>query len=134
MKKLTLITLLLLTMFTYSCSDKTVKNETEKGTTEKSLIINVGVDEFKRIIAEGNAKLIDARTPNEFNAGHIEGATMIDVRSASFSEKTKQLDKSVPVMVYCKSGKRSMKAANILKSQGFSKIYNLRGGYKAWTR
>jgi rhodanese-related sulfurtransferase len=45
-----------------------------------------------------------------------------------------KLDKKKPVAVYCRSGMRSANAANILKEMGFKKIYNLDGGYLAWTK
>ncbi|MBK9489136.1 MAG: rhodanese-like domain-containing protein [Haliscomenobacter sp.] len=77
---------------------------------------------------------IGGRTyPAEFSAGNIEGAQNIDVKNAEFKTMAAKLDKKRPVAVYCLSGIRSARAANYLKEMGFKKIYNLDGGYTAWT-
>ncbi|WP_374166539.1 rhodanese-like domain-containing protein [Arcticibacter sp. MXS-1] len=78
--------------------------------------------------------LLDARTPAEFAKGHIAGAVNINVKDSTFSAQIKTLDKSKPVYVYCRSGVRSAKAAEVLKNEGFAQIYNLKGGIQAWTK
>lgn len=97
-------------------------------------IITQDVATFKKTIASKKVQLLDVRTPAEFSAGNITGATNLDVKSGQFKDMAGKLDKKRPVAVYCLSGMRSAKAANILKEMGFKKIYNLDGGYLAWTR
>ena len=75
-----------------------------------------------------NAQLIDVRTVNEFNNGFINNAENI-VYDANFKNKLEALDKTEPVMVYCKSGGRSAKASKILEAEGFKIVYDLDGGY-----
>jgi rhodanese-related sulfurtransferase len=78
-------------------------------------------------------QLLDVRTPEEVAGGIIEGASHINVHDADFVEKAAQaLDKNAPLVLYCKAGGRSAKAADLLAEQGFSKIYNLTGGITAW--
>lgn len=78
-------------------------------------------------------QLLDVRTPEEVAAGIIAGASHINVHDADFVEKAAQtLDKNAPLVLYCKAGGRSAKAADLLAAQGFSKIYNLTGGITAW--
>ena len=78
--------------------------------------------------------LVDVRTPAEFSAGSIEGAQNMDVKNTEFKTMAAKLDKKRPVAVYCLSGIRSARAAGILQELGFKKIYNLDGGYTAWTK
>ena len=88
--------------------------------------------EFKNQI-ENNVQLIDVRTSEEFNAGHIEGAINIDFKNEEvFYQSFQRLDKKNPVYVYCRSGNRSKKSADKLLEMGFSKVYDLRGGYIDW--
>ena len=88
--------------------------------------------EFKNQI-ENNVQLIDVRTSEEFNAGHIEGAINIDFKNEEvFYQSFQRLDKKNPVYVYCRSGNRSKKSADKLLEMGFSMVYDLKGGYIDW--
>jgi rhodanese-related sulfurtransferase len=88
--------------------------------------------DFKNQIVN-NVQLIDVRTSEEFNAGHIEGAINIDFKNEEvFYQSFQRLDKKNPVYVYCKSGNRSKKSADKLLEMGFSKVYDLKGGYIDW--
>ncbi len=80
-----------------------------------------------------SAILLDVRTETEFNNGFIEGALNFDVNASDFEENVKHIDQSKHLYVYCRSGKRSKKAANILSQLGFETIYDLNGGYIAYS-
>lgn len=93
---------------------------------------NVGVDEFQTFIANPVVQLLDVRTQDEFDEGHIAGAALVDVNDSTFVEKaTAVLDKQRPVALYCRSGRRSVRAANLLSAQGYQ-VTNLAGGVIAW--
>ena len=93
---------------------------------------NVGVDEFQTLIANPVVQLLDVRSQEEFNEGHIAGAILIDVNDSTFVDSCKaRLDASRPVAVYCRSGRRSARAASQLAAQGFE-VTNLAGGVIAW--
>ncbi len=94
----------------------------------------VGVEQFKTFKNIEAKYLIDVRTPNEYKQGHIEGAKNIDYFSKDFKQQLEKLNKEVPVYVYCRSGGRSAKAMQIMKDMGFKTIYNLDGGYLAWSQ
>jgi phage shock protein E len=81
---------------------------------------------------EANAVLLDVRTPEEFTSGHIPDAINLDYKSANFSDRLDSLDKSKDYMVYCLSGVRSGKAADLMKEKGFNSITTLDGGMEAW--
>lgn len=76
--------------------------------------------------------LVDVRTSEEFLEGHIPGAKNIDWFSKDFSATFKGMKKRQKIYVYCRSGKRSAKAAALLDSLGFKRVVNLLGGYKAY--
>lgn len=96
-------------------------------------IKTVSADEFAQIIKSDSVILVDVRTADEYNAGHIDGARNIDVLKDDFNNiATTSLPKDKEIAVYCRFGKRSMKAANILAKDGF-KVINLKGGWLEWT-
>jgi rhodanese-related sulfurtransferase len=73
--------------------------------------------------------LIDVRTPEEYNAGHLANSKNIDFKSADFKAKISQLDKNKPMYLYCRTGNRSGKAVDTLKVLGFKEPYNI-GGFE----
>lgn len=76
--------------------------------------------------------VLDVRTPVEAAAGKIENAKVINVLAEDFEQNIKQLDRDKTYLVYCRSGRRSANACNIMANSGFKKLYNLEGGYNAW--
>ncbi|WP_153208130.1 MULTISPECIES: rhodanese-like domain-containing protein [unclassified Flavobacterium] len=88
---------------------------------------------YEKKMAEPEVQLVDVRTPEEFNEGHIENAVNINFMSDDFDANVANLDKEKPVMVYCKAGGRSAKAAARLKELGFKAITDLEGGISNWT-
>lgn len=92
------------------------------------------VQEFEKITAEKSVVILDVRTPQEFADGHIKDAVNIDVKADSFKDEAlRQLsDKNQMIAVYCRSGRRSVTAANILSSEGYKNIVNLKGGILSW--
>jgi thioredoxin len=94
---------------------------------------DVSATEFQSQLSSSDDKqIIDVRTLDEYNNGHIEGAILADISSNLFQEVATKLDKDKPVFVYCLSGGRSSAAANQLKEMGFKSITNLSGGMLAW--
>lgn len=78
-------------------------------------------------------QLVDVRTPEEFEAGHISGAVNYNIiDSETFLGQIKNLNKEEPVYLYCKMGGRSDRAAQLLKEKGFLKIFDYSGGYNDW--
>lgn len=93
----------------------------------------IQVREFDQKLKElKDVQLLDVRTPAEYESGYIQHAVNIDYNAGDFGEQLKKLDKNKPVMVYCKGGGRSAKAAAELDKAGFKTIYDLKGGIMAW--
>ena len=92
----------------------------------------VTAEEMQEILDLEDVQLIDVRTPHEFNEGYIKGAQNINFYSDTFEEDILKLDKTKPVMLYCKSGRRSATCAEKLVEAGFVKVYDLKGGITQW--
>lgn len=75
---------------------------------------------------------LDVRTPQEYEEGHIENAEFLNVKSKDFEDELKKLDKDKHYLVYCKTGRRGKKAAELMKKQGFKNLYNIIGGFDKW--
>jgi len=96
-------------------------------------IETVSVNVFERhLIATEGTQLIDIRTPQEFERNRISGARNINVRSPEFRKKIEQLDKTKPVLIYCMTGNRSRAAMEIFREAGFTIVFELNGGLRAW--
>ncbi|AWM15225.1 rhodanese-like domain-containing protein [Flavobacterium sediminis] len=89
-------------------------------------------DGFETKMAEADVQLLDVRTPEEYASGHLPNAKNYNVLADDFESKVAALDKEKPVMVYCKMGGRSSKAAAKLKELGFKHITDLEGGIMSW--
>jgi rhodanese-related sulfurtransferase len=76
--------------------------------------------------------VLDVRTPEEFAAGHIEGAVNIDFNSSGFKDEVAKLDPEKTYLLHCRSGGRSGKAKSTFTGLGFKAIYHLDGGLNAW--
>lgn len=101
---------------------------------EKHGFKSVAVQEFANIISDTTTViLVDVRTAEEYGSGHIENALNIDVKQDDFEEiAIKTLPKNKTVAVYCRSGRRSKKAAEILSKNGYN-VIELDSGYTGWT-
>jgi rhodanese-related sulfurtransferase len=75
--------------------------------------------------------LLDVRTPQEFNGGHIAGAVNIPLQS--LPQRINELPQDRSIVLYCRSGNRSRTAANMLAGAGYSDVYDL-GGIIKWQR
>ncbi len=94
---------------------------------------NVDVEGFKKLMQQKDVVVLDVRTPQEVAQGVIPGAVNINLYDPDFEAKLDQLDKDKTYLVYCRSGHRSSIAAGKMLKKGFGKIYNLQGGYNAWS-
>ncbi len=104
---------------------------TKKEAKDKIVILDRTA--YADAIMPGKIQVVDVRTPKEYNGGHIKNAINVDFFNASIFKKSfEKLDKEKPVYLYCRSGARSQKAARRLVDMGFSKIYDLKGGYMRW--
>jgi glutamine cyclotransferase len=109
-------------------------SEVSQSATPSVQTIN-SADAFKLIQEnKGNADFIilDVRTPDEFNGGHIGNAVNIDFYSPDFKSNLEKLDRNKLYLVYCLTGGRSASASQMLSELGFPRVYNLAGGITRW--
>jgi phage shock protein E len=92
----------------------------------------ISCEETKKLIRDRDAQFVDVRTPEEFMSSQLPGAINIPLHVID-SQCEKQLTKSRPVVVFCRSGQRSQMALQVLKSKGFSEVYNM-GSFMAWNQ
>ncbi len=89
--------------------------------------------DYKTQVVNNDVQLVDVRTAAEFSQGALDNALNIDFfQKENFRSKMEKLDKEKPVYLYCRSGARSNKAATLLDKMGFTKIYDLKGGFLGW--
>lgn len=91
-------------------------------------ITEVSQNEFNNVI------LVDVRTPEEYESGHIEKAININWFDSDFADQIRSIDKEKTIYLYCKKGGRSAKAAELLGSMGYEKVIDLEGGYDAYSK
>lgn len=116
--------LLLLTILGLSCSQNPAEAQNK-----------LTPDAFEVMLkSDTTIQLVDVRTPEEFQGGHIAGAVNWNIHEADFGQKISTLDKNRPVLVYCAVGGRSATAANQISKLGFDKVYDLKGGMTAWKK
>lgn len=101
-------------------------------TLEEVKVANITPSEAKqRLDSEEDLILLDVRTKEEYEAGHIEGSILIPVDIIEAEAEGILHDKEKPILVYCRSGNRSVAAANVLVKLGYENVYNL-GGINDW--
>jgi rhodanese-related sulfurtransferase len=99
----------------------------------KTRIREVTVDQTRsRLAANPNAKLIDVREDNEWNEARAQGATHLGKGIIERDIETQVPDKSTELILYCGGGYRSALAADALQSMGYTNVYSMAGGWKAW--
>lgn len=101
---------------------------------ESTKAINIDPQTFLLVQKELDAVVLDVRTKEEVAQGLIPGAINMDFLQEDFADKIASLEKNQKVLVYCKAGGRSKKAADLLVEKGFSQVFNLEGGYDHWNK
>jgi len=81
------------------------------------------------LIANGNATVLDVRTPEEFATGHLQNARNLNFRAPDFAQQLAKMNPQGTYLVYCASGNRSGQAVAQMRKKGFKKATNV-GGYK----
>ena len=123
--KLLKILSLIATLFMTACG--------AKGTNPNVEVVSPEVFQTK-LAEDTTAYLLDVRKPDEFAAGHLVGAHLLNWLDAeTFKENAKDLDKNKTIYVYCRSGRRSKAAANYLAEHGY-KVVDMDGGILAWEK
>lgn len=101
----------------------------KRGTTSSDISYqNITKGEFFALKGQPDVAVLDVRTLMEWNQGHVEGAILLDYNSSSFAQDVAKLDTSKTWLVYCRSGRRSAIAADIMLKNGFTNVKNVKTG------
>ncbi|MCG8182972.1 rhodanese-like domain-containing protein [Tenacibaculum piscium] len=103
--------------------------------SQENNIKNTTVSDLQLLLkTEKKIQLLDVRTPEECSQGILDNAIMINVFADDFEYiALRKLDKTMPVYIYCRSGRRSLVASEKLQKEGFN-TYNVLGGYRAYQK
>lgn len=113
------------------------KSKGESNNEDSNSAVKAGYNDItpeeamKRLDSEEEIILLDVRTLEEYQEGHIKDAVLIPVDTLEEAAEEKLPDKDAAIFVYCRSGRRSVTAANILVELGYKNVYNL-GGIIDW--
>jgi hydroxyacylglutathione hydrolase len=88
------------------------------------------VQALNAALPSSGLQVVDVRSPDEWEKGHVPGASYIFL--PELKEKSERLDENKPVAVYCDSGYRASLAVSLLRRDGFTEVHNVPGSWKAW--
>lgn len=123
MNKPYLLVCFVLTVFMASCQSDL-----------RSDSVKLSPEVFKDSLNSIDIQVVDVRTLEEFNKGHINNALLINFHSKKFADSVGLLNTKKPVFIYCRSGKRSAKSISVFKELGFKTVYELEGGIINWRK
>ena len=108
-------------------------SESSSETQSEAVSKDISIDESKKLINDGEVTLIlDVRNEDEFAEGHLKNAIQIPVKELKENLSDIEKFKDELVLVYCRSGKRSAEAVDILKENGFKNIVHMKDGISKW--
>lgn len=99
---------------------------------QSSQLKTISSDQLTRLVNQQNALVVDTRPAENFQDGRIVNALNIPMSDFDQADKKLAKYKNKPVVIYCQSGRTSVKACQNLEKAGFEQIFNLKGGLNAW--
>ena len=93
---------------------------------------NVDAKTFAKLMGEKDVVVLDVRTPSEYMQGHIQGSNLVPLQLFKYIYLAGKGVGEKKILVYCRSGNRSVEASKILESWGAKRVYNLKGGILEW--
>ena len=119
------------------CDHAQDPQKSPEGNSQSPVMKDVSVAEFHKLMASmHDALLLDVRTPEEWDEGHLEGAAHHDYwgDEAAFEQAMNRIPRDRPVLVYCAGGGRSGLTTKELNTDGHQEVYNLEDGITGWKR
>jgi rhodanese-related sulfurtransferase len=96
------------------------------------IIMHANPEQAAKMVSEGKVLVLDIRTPAEYQAQRIAGATNLDFRAPDFEQRLGTLDRNATYLLHCASGGRSTRSLPVFEKLGFQFVTHLDGGIKAW--
>lgn len=129
MKKIYVIFTIILSVFIISGCGTVVKDTNVNN--DKSSVIEITTEEAKKEMDKGNVIILDVRTKEEYENGHIVNSILIPLDEIEAEVGNILKDKEQKILVYCRSGNRSSQASKLLVKMGYINVYDF-GGIKDW--
>jgi len=133
MKRLFLFFIVIyISIFLGGCSERGTIEGQSQPEEEVTVVMKIKPEDAKKMLeSENPPALIDVREPDEFASGHIPNAVNVPLGDVVNGVIRLGIPKDQPIMVYCRTGRRSSEAASKLQGAGYQKIYDL-GGITDW--
>jgi rhodanese-related sulfurtransferase len=113
---------------------RTVAAEATNKTKSSAGVHHVDAAGAKKLLDDKQVVVLDIRTPEEFEEGHIPGAKNIDFLGKDFQQQLAKLDKTKTYLLHCASGTRSSRSLSVFQKLNFASVYHLDGGMSAWEK
>ena len=113
------------------CALSKTKKDTSEDTTDKAAYHKISVEEAYEMMASQEVVVVDVRTREEHESGHIENAVLVPNESIGSEMPEALPDKEATLLIYCRSGRRSKEASEKLLKLGYKSIYEF-GGIIDW--
>lgn len=135
-KFLALFFCLLTALIVTSCTESVPNQQTVTAAGKTVTVQILEPKEVNMLIQKNKGNpdfaIIDVRTPEEFDSGHIEGAININYHSDNFVATLEKLDKNKLYLVYCRTGRRSADTVSLMVRLGFTNILRFAGDIVRW--
>lgn len=128
-KNIIALFLILSTLVISGCT--TLNKEISIKGQEVVTVSRITSEEAKEEMNNNDVIILDVRTEEEYNSGHIENSVLIPIDDLEYKAEEVLTNKEQKILVYCRSGNRSKKAADLLVEMGYTNVYNF-GGIKDW--
>ncbi|MBS5937412.1 rhodanese-like domain-containing protein [Clostridium sp.] len=128
-KNIIALFLILSTLVISGCT--TLNKEISTKGQEAVTVSRITSEEAKEEMNNNDVIILDVRTEEEYNSGHIENSVLIPIDDLEYKAEEVLTNKEQKILVYCRSGNRSKKAADLLVEMGYTNVYNF-GGIKDW--
>lgn len=128
-KNIIALFLILSTLVISGCT--TLNKEISTKGQEAVTVSRITSEEAKEEMNNNDVIILDVRTEEEYNSGHIENSVLIPIDDLEYKAEEGLTNKEQKILVYCRSGNRSKKAADLLVEMGYTNVYNF-GGIKDW--
>jgi len=116
-----------------ACGSSSDTTTTAVADTHTAAVETVAPQAAAGLAADGTHTVLDVRTPEEFDSGHLEDAVNIDFYEAAFADEIAQLDRDASYVLYCRSGNRSGQTLALMRELGFTDVHDVAGGIVAWS-
>ena len=113
------------------CTLSKAKKDTSEDTTDKAAYHKLNAEEAYEMMASQEVVVVDVRTQEEYDGGHIENAVLVPNESIGSEMPETLPDKEATLLIYCRSGRRSKDAAQKLLALGYQSVYDF-GGVIDW--